>query len=156
MPVGLLLKKKITEYALTQATLATEWKYLNFEEVRATLIPGAAVSDAELEEFLTFLCLHSQELEYSNDPMVRGVSWVGNAQKQAMKKMAGIAANIKAGFSYSGVPDDVNMRKQKKEVDESQWVPTGKKDSSRHAISKCVKCGTEASRINQKQNHKCS
>ena len=53
--------------------------------------------------------------------MVRGVTWVGSKQKQAMKKMAGIAANIKAGFSYSGVPDDVNMRKQKKEVDESQW-----------------------------------
>jgi len=81
VPVGLLLKKKITEYALTQATLATEWKYLNFEEVRAILIPGAAVSDAELEEFLTFLCFHSQELEYSNDPMVRGVTWVGSAQK---------------------------------------------------------------------------
>ena len=92
-------------------------------------------------------------MDYSNDAMVRGVSWVGSAQKQAMKKMAGIAANIKAGLSYSGVPDDVNMRKQKKEVDESQWMLIPEKtDSHRNTYFKCTKC-PKVSRRDKRASH---
>ena len=85
--------------------------------------------------------------------MIRCVTWIGGKQKQVMAKMAKTAELMRSGFGMR-VADEVGG-KQKKEVDESQWVPTGKKDSSRHAISKCVKCGHEASRTNHKLNHKC-
>ena len=64
-------------------------------QVRAALIPNAAISNEDLEAFLIVICSKSQGLDYDDDRYIRSVSYIGEKQKQALAR--GLA-NHKAGL----------------------------------------------------------
>ena len=99
------------------------------------------VDESELVTFLSDLSDRSVNLYFDDDHFCNSVSYVGDKQKEAIKKM-----------NEQDIPSDVEMMQPKKKIDEKQWNLSTKTDIKSNKYYDCSKC-IKSIRVDGRSKH---